>query len=414
MVEPPERDQTLAEMAKRLEAALRGSPTTKVTGSSLPHLTPLDITSAASEPGTPEYRKGLRQAITEAVEKNERSSEKAAAPEKSPKSDFLTYADKAMFGLCELLALLFGLPFGDDLYHDKPIANIGAWHWFYLGIAALFAVTGPMWPWIRTRTWLPAGVAASFSKAPLDARLWIAALLLLFLYGTAPEIYQRATAPAASPSVIHATAEDIAKATAPIQAQLDAASHELQAEVQRAREAAKELETVRSQIADLRQQNDALRQASSQLKPTSADQTPIKWGQLGFGYQGGAEPTFIDIEIPASITGTLPVELKDAYIISGTTGARLPMMLDAGKSGKILPREAYPIPNGMSFYLTAELKPPLSTLDLLSQWGKVYFFAEYGDQKYQATFDEDYMRRHLSAYHGSPLGAHITMKPVTK
>jgi hypothetical protein len=223
------------------------------------------------------------------------------------------------------------------------------------------------------------------------------------------------------------TAEDIAKTTAPIQAQLDAANRELQAERQKAKplmppgqplitesQAAKELETVRSQIADLKQQNDALRQASSQQAPATADQSPIKWGQLGFGYMGGAEPTFIDIEIPASITGALPVELKDAYIISGTTGARLPMMLDAGKAGKILPREAYPIPNGISFYLTAELKPPLSTLDLLSQWGKVYFFAEYGDKKYQATFDENYMRTQLSKYRGSPLGAHITKKPDAK
>lgn len=161
----------------------------------------------------------------DAIKQSERSSENATVPEKSPKPDFWTYADKAMFGLCELLALLFGLPFGDDLYHDKPIASIGGWHWFYFGTAALFAVTGPMWPWIRTRTWLPAGVAASLSKAPLDARLWIAALLFLFLYGTAPEIYQRATAPAAPPAGFtqQQVDEKIAVVTAPIQSKLDAA-----------------------------------------------------------------------------------------------------------------------------------------------------------------------------------------------
>jgi hypothetical protein len=54
-----------------------------------------------------------------------------------------TPADKAVFSLCELLALLFGLPFGEDLYNDRPIPF---WHYFYLVIAILFAVGGPMWP----------------------------------------------------------------------------------------------------------------------------------------------------------------------------------------------------------------------------------------------------------------------------
>ena len=208
------------------------------------------------------------------VEQSERSSEKATMPEKPAKPDFWTLADKAMLGLCELLALLFGLPFGDDLYHDKPIASIGVWHWFYLGIAALFAVTGPMWPWLRTRTWLPAGVTASLSKAPLDARVWIAALLLLFLYGTAPEIYQRATAPAPLPSV------------APIQAQLDAANRELQAERQKAKplippgqsiittsQMAKEVESLRAEINELKQQNEALR-APKTVAPTPEPASP--------------------------------------------------------------------------------------------------------------------------------------------
>ncbi len=86
------------------------------------------------------------------------------------------------------------------------------------------------------------------------------------------------------------------------------------------------------------------------------------------------------------------------------------MMLNAGKEGKILPRDANSIPSGMHFYLTAELDPPLSAPQVLSQWGKVHFFAEYGDQKYEATFDETYMRGKLSEFAGSPLGPHITKR----
>ena len=147
--------------------------------------------------------------------------------EESPTPNFLTFADKAMLGLCETLALLFGLPFGEDLYNDKPVTG---WHLFYLAIGLVFAVVGPMWPWIRTRTWLPTSVAASLSKAPLDARLWIAVLLLLFLYGTAPEIYQRATAPVAPRVGTGFTQQQVdakvAAATKSIQAQLDNATRQ--------------------------------------------------------------------------------------------------------------------------------------------------------------------------------------------
>lgn len=106
--------------------------------------------------------------------------------------NFWVAADKAMLGLCEFLALLFGLPFGDDLYHNQSVT---LWHYIYLAIAIIFAVTGPMWPWLRTREWIPEGTKLSLSKAPLDGRIWIATLLLLFVYGAAPEIYRRAVEP---------------------------------------------------------------------------------------------------------------------------------------------------------------------------------------------------------------------------
>jgi hypothetical protein len=221
-------EPSLAEWARRLEETLRRpKPPPPETGAdkppSVPHVTSdlsretivANTTTTTIRPFSPEAAKPQ------------------PTPEK-PKSDFWIYADKAVFGLCELLALLFGLPFGDDLYHDKPISSIGGWHWFYLGIAIVFAVAGPMWPLIRARTWLPAGAVTSLSKASLDARIWIAALLLLFLYSIAPEIYNRATGvhniiQPPQEIFVSPSAEQIAKAAEPeIKKQVVAATASIQ------------------------------------------------------------------------------------------------------------------------------------------------------------------------------------------
>ncbi|SIO55904.1 hypothetical protein SAMN05443247_08152 [Bradyrhizobium erythrophlei] len=94
----------------------------------------------------------------------------------------------------ELLFLLFGLPFGDALYHGK----ITALHWVYLAIAVTCAIGGPMWPAMRNR-WASPRVATSVANAARDARVWVALLLAFFLYGVSPDIYRRATAPSVLP-----------------------------------------------------------------------------------------------------------------------------------------------------------------------------------------------------------------------
>jgi hypothetical protein len=136
-------------------------------------------------PGQPPRGESVRETIVRSIRENEA----AMAHPARPSANVQALADKAVLGMCELLGLLFALPFGEDLYHGSSISG---WHWFYLSIGLLFAGAGPLFPWIRTRAWIPGSASASLSRAALDARFWIAALLLIFVYMVAPEIYQRA------------------------------------------------------------------------------------------------------------------------------------------------------------------------------------------------------------------------------
>jgi hypothetical protein len=76
--------------------------------------------------------------------------------------DIQAASDHAILAVSEVLALLFALPFGDDLYHDRPMNWL---HTLYLAVGILFAIGGPIWPAVRTR--LPPAMSASFARAAL-------------------------------------------------------------------------------------------------------------------------------------------------------------------------------------------------------------------------------------------------------
>jgi hypothetical protein len=88
-------------------------------------------------------------------------------------------------------------------------------------------VTGPMWPWIRGRSWIPEGIKTTFPQAALDVRIWIAILLLIFVYGVGPEIYQRMITTRTLPGTPVATGEAWDKLTTVQQSALERALKDL-------------------------------------------------------------------------------------------------------------------------------------------------------------------------------------------
>jgi len=169
----------------------------------------LEQAAAVAKETTERLKEGSQRPVRQAIQRARRTSDERDSvrdnsnaqsvqtppPDKGASAESnWTYVDGAVLGLSELLFLLFGLPFGDDLYHDKPITPA---HWFYLSVAVLCAIGGPMWPLIRKR-WASQRISASVSNAALDARTWIAVLIGGFLYVAAPGMYHRATAPVAS------------------------------------------------------------------------------------------------------------------------------------------------------------------------------------------------------------------------
>jgi hypothetical protein len=184
----------------------------------------LSILAASAATGRTAYeaaQRDLRVDIERVAEQADQKLAESQIQSAGPKIErkFWSYIDKAVLSLFEVLALLFALPFGDALFHDKPVTNL---YVLYLVIGCLFAIGGPMFPLTRTVTWIPKGVAPSISAAARDARVWIVVLLLFFLYGVAPDIYERATKPNSVPTGFTQVQvnEKIAAATDPLKSQI--------------------------------------------------------------------------------------------------------------------------------------------------------------------------------------------------
>jgi hypothetical protein len=158
-------------------------------------------------------------------------------------------SDLAVFGFCELLGLVFGLPPGEDLYHGAPITIRMV---VFLAIGGIFAVIGPAWPFIKNKIqWRESMTfATSFARTASDFRYWLVALLVLFVYMFGPDVYQRATAPSLEKetSAHTQTPEDILKLIASLRVQLNSATDTVESQRRELDVARRDLEIARHPV----------------------------------------------------------------------------------------------------------------------------------------------------------------------
>jgi hypothetical protein len=198
------------------------------------------------------------------------------------------------------------------------------------------------------------------------------------------------------------SAEDIAKATAPIRAELESVK--------------RELTTTRGELENTKQQLRAARNAPTGRvltpEPTPAKQGPITWhvdSQL-LVVSGGA-PNAVVNGMLVQGTSTASVTIKEAYVVSGLTGRKQELMANVQSRGAYYPVDKVDIPPDAPVQLDMIFNPALSIRDFLDQWGKFRVTIVYNDGvTYERDFDEAYIRQKLRQQVPNAFGPRVTPK----
>jgi hypothetical protein len=175
--------------------------------------------------------------------------------------------------------------------------------------------------------------------------------------------------------------EQVAKAIAPIQSDLD--------------ESKKQISSVRSQLEAAIKERDSARQAAAErgAQPSSPeDQIPISWqSNFQLNYYAGQKMAWIRFMGQS----TALTHIKDAYIISDLTGhkERLTVANPTNLSERWDIDQIEPIASGAAVSLFYEPKPPPSFSDFLSEWGAFEFHVTYDDKEHP-----DYVKKYSQIY----------------
>lgn len=166
-------------------------------------------------------------------------------------------------------------------------------------------------------------------------------------------------------------------------------------------------------LADMTQQRDAaLKQNPPQsLPPPSPISGPVTWDSNLTTWTTGSDegPLLLGFGIQGRSSGF--VDLKDAYIISDVTGEKRTLQISIAPGPNLVPiSEINEIPPGAPIELWVTFKPPgIRPNDLLTQWHRFHFHAEYSGIVYDRIFDVTTL---VNQFPG--VGPHITKKVPAK
>jgi hypothetical protein len=105
------------------------------------------------------------------------------------------------------------------------------------------------------------------------------------------------------------------------------------------------------------------------------------------------QPSIGTITFRGTVQGDSPVQLNDAYIISGLTGEKRTFSIISRpgylESDKLSLNQVNPIPPGAQIQLVIQFNPALPVATFYNTWGITKLRVEYDDTNYERQFNED-------------------------
>jgi hypothetical protein len=159
----------------------------------------------------------------------------------------------------------------------------------------------------------------------------------------------------------------------------------------------------------------ASRPAEDKPLPPISDAAPLKWdNHLGHTYCASNDGRIFThaIQIGAKNCSVREVQLEDAYIISGETGARVAMTVGIAGDGWVSPSETNPIPPSGRLILRAEFNPPngLAAQDFYSIWKEMQLVSKYDGLEHRKIINEAMVSALYANFPLPQLGPRVTRK----
>ena len=153
--------------------------------------------------------------------------------------------------------------------------------------------------------------------------------------------------------------------------------------------------------------------------PPEREGSPLAWNkrpELGWSKPTEDQIVARTISIRGINNGSEEIQLDDVYLLSGITGKRLDLQVEAadGRTAVLVPaKNTNPIPPSAPINLrTPELNDVtgIPEADFLKQWGTLSFVAEYNGQKHRFTYDAKMMKSLFDLQRPKPVPPHVTVR----